>query len=105
MFEDWSSGLEFSIALNCPWARNLGTAASRNHSKSRQARRRLIGYASAAMATDEEPKFKSGGTPLNDFTNLLSVRKQMECLKRLGYDIRIKVRPASERVGRLTLAK
>lgn len=38
-----------------------------------------------------------------DFTNL-SERKLMECLNRLGYDIEIKVRPAAESVGHLTLA-
>lgn len=34
----------------------------------------------------------------------LSERKLMECLTRLGYDIEIKVRPAADRVGHLTLA-
>ncbi|WP_412477863.1 helix-turn-helix domain-containing protein [Azonexus sp. IMCC34839] len=38
-----------------------------------------------------------------DFTNL-SERKLMDCLNRLGYDIEIKVRPAAEPVGHLTLA-
>ena len=38
-----------------------------------------------------------------DFTNL-SERKLMECLNRLGYDIEIKVKPATARVGHLTLA-
>ena len=38
-----------------------------------------------------------------DFANL-SERKLMECLNRLGYDIEIKVRPAAESVGHLTLA-
>jgi predicted XRE-type DNA-binding protein len=38
-----------------------------------------------------------------DFTNL-SERKLMDCLNRLGYDIEIKVRPASKSVGHLTLA-
>ncbi|MCL2296887.1 MAG: helix-turn-helix domain-containing protein [Proteobacteria bacterium] len=38
-----------------------------------------------------------------DFTNL-SERKLMDCLNRLGYDIEIKVRPAHEPVGHLTLA-
>ena len=38
-----------------------------------------------------------------DFTNL-SERKLMECLNRLGYDIEIKVRPAAEPIGHLTLA-
>lgn len=37
------------------------------------------------------------------FTNL-SERKLMECLNRLGYDIEIKVRPARNAVGHLTLA-
>ena len=38
-----------------------------------------------------------------DFTNL-SERKLMDCLNRLGYDIVIKVRPASKALGHLTLA-
>ena len=38
-----------------------------------------------------------------DFSNL-SERKLMDCLNRLGYDIEIKVRPASEPVGHLILA-
>ena len=37
-----------------------------------------------------------------DFTNL-SERKLMDCLNRLGYDIEIKVRPAAEPIGHLTL--
>ncbi|MDP2821305.1 MAG: helix-turn-helix transcriptional regulator [Sulfuritalea sp.] len=38
-----------------------------------------------------------------DFSNL-SERKLMDCLNRLGYDIEIKVKPASDPVGHLTLA-
>lgn len=38
-----------------------------------------------------------------DFSNL-SERKLMDCLNRLGYDIEIKVRPASQPVGHLMLA-
>jgi predicted XRE-type DNA-binding protein len=38
-----------------------------------------------------------------EFSNL-SERKLMDCLNRLGYDIEIKVRPASKRVGHLKLA-
>jgi predicted XRE-type DNA-binding protein len=38
-----------------------------------------------------------------DFSNL-SERKLMDCLNRLGYDIEIKVKPASEPVGHLRLA-
>lgn len=38
-----------------------------------------------------------------DFANL-SERKLMDCLNRLGYDIEIKVKPASEPVGHLMLA-
>ena len=37
------------------------------------------------------------------FSNL-SERKLMDCLNRLGYDIEIKVKPASEPVGQLLLA-
>ncbi len=38
-----------------------------------------------------------------DFSNL-SERKLMACLNRLGYDIEIKVHPASETIGHLRLA-
>ena len=38
-----------------------------------------------------------------NFSNL-SERKLMDCLNRLGYDIEIKVKPASESVGHLMLA-
>ena len=38
-----------------------------------------------------------------DFSNL-SERKLMDCLIRLGYDIEIKVKPASNPVGHLMLA-
>lgn len=46
---------------------------------------------------------KVSGMMRGDFTNL-SERKLMDCLIRLGYDIEIKVRPASEAIGHLTLA-
>jgi predicted XRE-type DNA-binding protein len=49
------------------------------------------------------PQPKVSGMMRGDFTNL-SERKLMDCLNRLGYDIEIKVRPASEAVGHLTLA-
>lgn len=38
-----------------------------------------------------------------DFTNL-SERKLMDCLNRLGYDIEIKVKPATTSLGHLRLA-
>ncbi len=38
-----------------------------------------------------------------DFSNL-SERKLMDCLNRLGYDIEIKVKQTSERIGHLMLA-
>ena len=46
------------------------------------------------------PQPKVSGMMHGDFTNL----KLMDCLNRLGYDIEIKVRPAAEPVGHLTLA-
>ena len=46
---------------------------------------------------------KLSGMMRGDFSNL-SERKLMDCLNRLGYDIEIKVKPASERVGHLMLA-
>ncbi|MEO8409191.1 MAG: helix-turn-helix transcriptional regulator [Propionivibrio sp.] len=49
------------------------------------------------------PQPKVSSMMRGDFTNL-SERKLMDCLNRLGYDIEIKVRPAAEPVGHLTLA-
>ena len=49
------------------------------------------------------PQPKVSGMMRGDFTNL-SERKLMDCLNRLGYDIEIKVRPASGPVGHLALA-
>ena len=46
---------------------------------------------------------KVSGMMRGDFSNL-SERKLMDCLNRLGYDIEIKVKPASKRVGHLMLA-
>ena len=48
-------------------------------------------------------QLKVSGMMRGDFANL-SERKLMECLNRLGYDIEIKVRPAAEPIGPLTLA-
>ena len=49
------------------------------------------------------PQPKVSGMMRGDLANL-SERKLMECLNRLGYDIEIKVRPAAEPIGHLTLA-
>ena len=49
------------------------------------------------------PQPKVSSLLRGDFTNL-SERKLMECLNRLGYDIEIKVKPAADPVGHLTLA-
>ena len=49
------------------------------------------------------PQPKVSAMLRGDFSNL-SERKLMDCLNRLGYDIEIKVRPATEPVGRLMLA-
>jgi len=46
---------------------------------------------------------KLSGMMRGDFSNL-SERKLMDCLNRLGYDIEIKVKPASKRIGHLRLA-
>lgn len=46
---------------------------------------------------------KVSGWLRGDFANL-SERKLMDCLNRLGYDIEIKVTPASEPIGHLMLA-
>jgi len=46
---------------------------------------------------------KVSGMLRGDFSNL-SERKLMDCLNRLGYDIEIKVRPATEPRGHLVLA-
>ena len=49
------------------------------------------------------PQPKVSSMMHGDFANL-SERKLMDCLNRLGYDIEIKVRPATEPIGHLTLA-
>jgi len=49
------------------------------------------------------PQPKVSAILRGDFANL-SERKLMECLTRLGFDIEINVRPASEPIGRLTVA-
>ena len=46
---------------------------------------------------------KVSGMLRGDFSNL-SERKLMDCLNRLGYDIEIRVKPASKRIGHLMLA-
>lgn len=46
---------------------------------------------------------KVSGMMRGDFSNL-SERKLMDCLNRLGYDIEITVKPASDSVGHLMLA-
>ena len=53
------------------------------------------------MTVRAQPKLS--GMMRGDFSNL-SERKLMDCLNRLGYDIEIKVKPASKRVGHLLLA-
>lgn len=45
---------------------------------------------------------KVSGLFRGDFTNL-SEHKLMDCLNRFGYDIEIKVKPATKRVGRVKL--
>ncbi len=49
------------------------------------------------------PQPKVSAMLRGDFTNL-SERKLMDCLNRLGYDIEIKLKPAAEPVGHVTLA-
>lgn len=49
------------------------------------------------------PQPKVSAMMRGDFINL-SERKLMDCLARLGYDIEIKIKPASTPTGHLTLA-
>lgn len=49
------------------------------------------------------PQPKVSAMMSGDFSNL-SERKLMSCLNRLGYDIEIKVHPANQSIGHLTLA-
>ncbi len=63
-------------------------------------RQRLTQQAAAARMGLRQPKVSS--MMRGDFN--VSERKLMECLNRLGYDIEIKVRPASARIGHLMLA-
>ena len=69
----------------------------------RKAMRTLGLNQQAAAARMGIPQPKVSGMMRGDFTNL-SERKLMDCLNRLGYDIEIRVRPAAEPVGHLTLA-
>jgi predicted XRE-type DNA-binding protein len=63
-------------------------------------RQRLTLQAAATRMGLRQPKVSS--MMRGDFN--VSERKLMECLNRLGYDIEIKVRPASARIGHLMLA-
>jgi len=49
------------------------------------------------------PQPKVSNMLRGDFANI-SERKLMDCLKRLGYDIEIKVHRTKEQTGQLTLA-
>lgn len=49
------------------------------------------------------PQPKVSGLFRGDFANV-SERKLMDCLIRLGYDIEIKIKPATKRVGQIKLA-
>lgn len=49
------------------------------------------------------PQPKVSGLFRGDFTNI-SERKLMECLNRFGYDIEIKVKPTTKRIGHVKLA-
>jgi predicted XRE-type DNA-binding protein len=61
----------------------------------------LTQQAAAARMGISQPKVSE--MLRGDFGNL-SERKLMDCLNRLGYDIEIKVRPASAPLGHLSLA-
>lgn len=65
--------------------------------------RRLGLTQQAAAKRMEITQAKVSDMMRGDFTNL-SERKLMDCLNRLGYDIEIKVKPAAQSIGHLTLA-
>ncbi|MBK8893074.1 MAG: XRE family transcriptional regulator [Propionivibrio sp.] len=69
----------------------------------RKAMRRLGLTQQAAARRMGIAQPKVSGMMRGDFSNL-SERKLMDCLNRLGYDIEIQVKPASEPVGHLILA-
>ena len=69
----------------------------------RKAMRTLGLNQQAAAARMGIPQPKVSGMMRGDFSNL-SERKLMACLNRLGYDIEIKVKQASEPIGHLMLA-
>ena len=69
----------------------------------RKAMRRLELTQQAAARRVGIAQPKVSGMMRGDFSNL-SERKLMDCLNRLGYDIEIQVKPASEPVGHLILA-
>jgi predicted XRE-type DNA-binding protein len=68
-----------------------------------RAMRRLDLTQKAAAERMGIPQPKVSAMLRGDFSNL-SERKLMDCLNRLGYDIEIKVKPASAAVGHLMLA-
>lgn len=68
-----------------------------------RAMRRLDLTQKAAAERMGIPQPKVSAMLRGDFSNL-SERKLMDCLNRLGYDIEIKVKPASAAVGHLKLA-
>lgn len=68
-----------------------------------RAMRRLDLTQKAAAERMGIPQPKVSAMLRGDFSNL-SERKLMDCLNRLGYDIEIKVKPASAAVGHLVLA-
>ncbi len=69
----------------------------------RQAIRRLQLTQQAAAKRMGVTQPKVSDMMRGDFSNL-SERKLMDCLNRLGYDIEITIKPASEPVGHLMLA-
>lgn len=95
-----SSGNVFAD-LRLPNADNLKVKAGLALEISRAIRRDRLTQEEAGRRMGI-PQPKVSAILHGDFSNL-SERKLMDCLNRLGYDIRITIRPSASRIGRLTV--
>jgi predicted XRE-type DNA-binding protein len=88
--------------LTCATNDQPDTFVSADHRQLSAARKAGNVFADLGLPDADKLKIKSDMI-CGDFSNL-SERKLMDCLNRLGYDIEIKVKPASDPVGHLMLA-
>lgn len=98
---EWSSGNVFSD-LGFPDAEKLKIKSGLVIEITRAMQRLAVTQVEAGRRMGI-PQPKVSALLRGDFSNL-SERKLMDCLNRLGYDIEIKVTPASGPIGQLFLA-